>query len=134
MRNTLLTIIAVIFGTFCAHAQNISFTDPIVKAICVSNWDTNGDGELSEPEAAAVTDLEDAFCNNDQITSFDELRFFTGLTTIGLNAFNGCSGLTSINIPTSATSIGYCAFYECTGLTSISIPNSVNSIGGWAFC
>ena len=54
MRNTLLTIIAVIFGTFCAHAQNISFTDPIVKAICVSNWDTNGDGEIDIADATLI--------------------------------------------------------------------------------
>ena len=26
---------------------NIEFADPAVKAICVANWDTNGDGELS---------------------------------------------------------------------------------------
>ena len=36
---------------------NIEFADAEVKRICVENWDTNGDGELSYKEAAAVTDL-----------------------------------------------------------------------------
>ncbi len=55
------------------------------------------------------------------------------VTSIGRNAFNGCTGLTSITIGNSVTSIGDWAFYGCNGLTSISIPNSVTSIGDWAF-
>ena len=55
------------------------------------------------------------------------------VTSIGYGAFSGCSGLTSINIPSSVTSIGSNAFSWCSGLTSINIPNSVTSIGEWAF-
>ena len=55
------------------------------------------------------------------------------VTSIGERAFDECSGLTSIVIPSSVTSIGNHAFYCCTGLTSIVIPNSVTSIGDLAF-
>ena len=110
----------------------ISFADDNVKAICVANWDTNGDGELSKSEAAAVTDLGRVF-EDEAICSFEELRYFTGLTSIGNYAFHFCASLSSITIPASVTSIGNNAFSTCSSLTSITIPNCVTSIGNSAF-
>ncbi len=107
----------------------IDFADALVKQICVENWDANADGELSESEAALVSDLGLAFTGNTNITSFDELQYFVGLTTIGESAFSGCSGLTSLMIPNTVTSIGNQAFLRCSSMTNISIPNSVTTIG-----
>ena len=57
----------------------------------------------------------------------------SSVTTIEYHAFEGCSGLTSINIPSSVTWIGECAFEGCSGLTTIEIPNSVTKIERCAF-
>ncbi len=55
------------------------------------------------------------------------------VTDIKDNAFEGCMGITSINIPESVTKIGEYAFSACCGLTSIVIPNTVTEIGEYAF-
>ena len=55
------------------------------------------------------------------------------VTFIGEDAFRDCSGLTSINIPNTITSLEEYVFYGCSGLTSVTIPNSVTSIGEEAF-
>ena len=54
------------------------------------------------------------------------------VTSIGANAFTGC-GLTYVSIGNSVTSIGGGAFYGCISLTSVTIPSSVTSIGQQAF-
>ena len=55
------------------------------------------------------------------------------VTSIGLQAFSDCTGLTTITLPESLTTIGAEAFFRCTGLTSIILPNSVTTIENYAF-
>jgi hypothetical protein len=55
----------------------------------------------------------------------------SGITTIGEYAFDSCTGLTSVSIPT-ATRIGNSAFDGCTALKTASLP-AATTIGGFAF-
>jgi len=55
------------------------------------------------------------------------------VTSIGNNAFQNCTGLTSVSIPNSVTNIGNFAFVACYNLTSVTISNSVTNIGNHAF-
>mgnify|MGYP002678456125 FL=1 len=73
---------------------------------------------------------DDAFYGCSGLTS---LTIPSGVTWIGYGAFEGCSGLTSLTIPSGVTSIDYQTFYGCSSLTSLTIPSSVTSIGESAF-
>ena len=59
---------------------------------------------------------------------------YTSNDQIGFDAFNNCSGLTSLTLPAGITSIGDGAFYGCSGLTSLNLPDGITSIGDYAFC
>jgi hypothetical protein len=122
---------------------NIVFQDPVAKSASVHLGDTNGDGELSYAEAAAITDLTLIFKDQVEMQYFNELQYFTGLTAIGDNAFSGCVNLSAITLPPTITSIGYYAFgssvdnqgypVPCSSLHSIVIPEGVTTIGDYAF-
>ena len=83
------------------------------------------DGKLS------ILDLSDAKIVGGGLLYF--LSEYTSNDKLGDYAFYGCSGLTSLTIPSSVTSIGGSAFAGCSGLTSLTIPSCVTSIGGGAF-
>ena len=58
------------------------------------------------------------------------------VTSVGDYAFEGCSELTSIEMPRYVENIGNWAFSGCTALTDVSIPSRVKSlgIGAFSFC
>ena len=65
-------------------------------------------------------------------SSLTSLTIPSSVTSIGESAFV-CSGLTSLTIPSGVTSIGESTFYGCSGLINLTIPSSVTSIGRSAF-
>ena len=107
--------------------HNITFADQATKAICVSYWDKNNNGELSIGEAAAVTSLENAFTGSD-IKTFNELQYFTGLSMIEADGFRNCQKLTALTLPEGLSEIGDNAFTNCPKLTSLHLPASLSSI------
>ena len=119
--------------TLTANADNIVFTDSHVKAVCVEHWDTNGDGELSEEEASAVISLHNYFSFDTQVTSFDELRYFTNLNSIHSIDFYSYSNLKTIQLSPQIESIGENTFRTSGRLESIDIPAAVTLIDVSAF-
>ena len=116
--------------------EYIVFADPVVEQICATNW---GDGiGLKPSQAARVTNLGTVFKGNKNIVSFNELQYFTSLTSIYgstnssvMGAFYDCNNLEQVTLPPSITSIGANAF-RATKVSTINIPN-VTSIGAYAF-
>lgn len=67
------------------EARFIHFADKVVEQWCLTHFDKDGDGRLSIDEAAAVTDAQFKAANPpwETFTTFDEMRYFTGLQNIG---------------------------------------------------
>ena len=63
---------------------------------------------------------ESAFKNNPNRGKMTKLRIAKNITTIGAYAFQSCSNLKMVWLPTSITSIGDKAFDGCNGITHVS--------------
>lgn len=147
----------VTFEYIAKTIDYIEFADPVIEAALLAatnpKIDTNSDGKIQKTEAAAATSLPN-FSVNSNIISFDELEYFTGITTTPMfyncnnfasvklpkngaltsicNSFVLGSAITSIDIPEGITSIGTSAFQNCP-LRNIILPNTLTTIGGGAF-
>ena len=88
------------------------------------------DGKLSVLDLSEAKIVEGGDCyyndNND--------NYYTSNDVIGSYAFEGCRGLTSLNLPAGITKIGDKAFNGCSGLTSIYVyAEKVPEIGSNEF-
>ena len=90
---------------------------------------------VGKMEAQTHLNLSSDIANHEYLnnTVIETVTMTTGVTSIGMWAFNRCTNLKNVSIGANVTSIGVGAFNRCTNLTSIAIGASVISIGGDAF-
>lgn len=55
------------------------------------------------------------------------------VTTVDMQAFLGCSGLTKISLPKDLKAVGYAAFRDCAELETVSLPEGLRHIDDYAF-
>lgn len=110
----------------------ITFSNDAAGKLCLQNFDADNDGKLTFREAAAVEDIGQVF-KGSRITSFPELAYFTGLTTIAEDAFKGCAAMTDIQLPPTVQTIASGAFSGCSRLRKISLHEGITAIGESAF-
>ena len=131
----------------------IQFKDPAAKYACVEKFDKNGDGEVSYEEAAAAKTLSGLFTNWNTVTSFDEIKYFTGVTSTSgvftgltklesitipdniktLGSFEGCISLKRVTLPSNLTSLPAYCFRSCSSLTSVSLPLFLSALPNSCF-
>ncbi len=132
MRIYISAFVAFLISQSLQATDLITFEDAKVKTLCVANWDTDKDGELSVDEAAAVNALGTVFREQKGVTTFDELKFFTGLTVISDYAFFK-SSIQRVTLPPTVTSIGEYAFSESSISGELRIPGTVKTIKNYAY-
>ena len=124
-----------------ANKLYVRFEDPIAQQWCVQQYSSDGIG-CSVEDLAAVTSLDGSF-KTSGIVSFNEFRYFTGVTIINIiteNVQNANTTLKYITLPNSITRIGPTSgygggFYGYSALESINIPsNCILNDACFRFC
>ena len=103
---------------------------PLMTAMYNAGLASNPD-YMTKSEVEKVTTLNGIDFTN--VVSFDEFKYFTGVTEIPNACFQKNTSLTSIICPDSLVTIGDNAFQKCTNLAHIKIGKYVTTIGSYAF-
>lgn len=116
----------------------VKFQDSAVEQALISKNLGDGTG-LTIENIRTVTSFKNAFLRNTDITSFNELELFTGITEINQqNQFNECTNLTSINLKNITKVSGVNEYQRwnfegCTSLTNIGDTSNITYLGQQAF-
>lgn len=113
-----------------AGSDYLKFKDELLfQRLIAAGISSDGVG-ITREDAAKVTKLPSIDWGG--ITSFNELVFFTGVTTLGQKAFYNNTSLTSIDL-SNITSLGANVFNGCSALYSIGSLRKLETMGNAAF-
>ncbi len=129
-------VVAITDGAFCNSSELTSVTIPQ----CITTIGTGLFGQCPNLTSIIIEDTHPFYYSKGiciinkrtkQLVCGSENSIIPtdgSVKTIGRSAFEGCSGLTSITIPSSITTIGEDAFYLCDGLLQ---TNYTGDIASW---
>lgn len=117
--------------------------DPEVFRILMEKGVSSDGVGITKEDAKKVTTIGFWFRGNTTIVSFDEFRYFTGVTSLyasspSESSFKGCTSLQSIELPDSINKVigdghensngGYGVFMGCTSLTRVKMSDSLLAV------
>ena len=108
------------------------FEDPEAERVLMANGVSSDGVGITLEDAAAVTSISTWFKGNTAVASFPEFAYFTNCTALAANAFDGCTALAKITLPTSLASIGAYAMRNVPAPVVLDEPN-LATIGTAAF-
>ncbi len=131
IRFLILLAVLAVFILSTAVAENYSGTigNGITWVLKNNTLTITGSGEMTKKNSSDAT-----FGWYDYRSYIQKVVIKNGITSIGANAFSGCSLMKSISIPSSVTKIYDGAFNSCEALKTISLPASLTMIDENAFC
>ena len=115
----------------------IQFKDDNTKAACMAAFDTDVDGLVSLREAFTADASKFAVFNANEkakiAESFEEMRYFAGITNLESGMLSGLANLSELELPKVLTNIGPNAFEGCTSLESVTLPHTFTTANGQSF-
>ena len=126
----LATMLSVFAVPASAQAQTIDGTDitwELTENDTGLTLTIGGEGEMPDFMFIDKTPWDDVAGN---ITA---IEINSGVTSIGNNAFKGCTSLKELTIPGNVKRIGSTAFSGCSGIATLTISEGVTSIEMGAF-
>ena len=131
MRYSCILSLLCVCSAFAAHALTVS-----ANGYVWNYRESSGGVELYNPHADPDELASNGYSTDPQaknsVTIPSSIRG-KPVTKLGHGLFIGCSGITSVNIPSSVKEIGSGAFCGCSKMTSVTIPAAVSEIGQCAF-
>lgn len=119
-------------------------TNPAVLSVMYNNGLCANANYMTKQEAEAVKDgtfnpsgsqSGSIFYNNTNITSFDEFRYFTGMTTLDAYAFYGCTKMASLKVPSTVVNFGtYCCYRGSSSYVALTVDSiDVETVSSYVF-